>query len=212
MTTPTGLSRDETRVAAFTTDCHETTSRLFLPADGPAGTVMTWRELALLAGMPLTADLRWSAIVSRLDAALRQELSAPFAVVPSATLVRLVDLLSAATSTPERCYFFLWEGYAEETADLVPEVAPPHVAVLARHDYVLHTAPLSWLVERAADLMQPRMPVFLWPHDGAFLLACPLYHDSLYLSSDVALPDTLRSGGLEVLPIARDIELPGEGD
>ena len=52
----------------------------------------------------------------------------------------------------------------------------------------------------------------MWPHDGAFLLGCPLYHDSLYLSGAAALLDAMRSDGLEVLPIARNIELPGEGD
>jgi hypothetical protein len=209
---PTGLSSDETQVAAFTTDCHETTSRMFLPADGPAATEMTWRELTALAGVPLTADLRWSAMVHQLDAALQRELGAPFAVASPATLGRLVDVLSAATATPGRCYFFLWPGYAGDTDDLVPEVVPPPLSALAGKGNVLHTAPLSWLLERTDDSLEPRLPVFVWPHDGAFLLACPLYHDSLYLSGAAVLPDTMRSDGLEVLPIAHNIELPGEGD
>lgn len=212
MKTPTGLSSDETQVAAFTTDSHETTSRMFLPAHGPAGAVMTWRELAAHAGVPLTADLRWSAMVRRLDPALQRELTAPFAVASPATLERLVDVLSSATSTPERCYFFLWPGYAGDIDDINPEEVPPLLSALAGRDHVLHTAPLSWLLERTNDTTDPRMPVFVWPHDGAFLLGCPLYHDSLYLSGAAALLDAMRSDGLEVLPIARNIELPGEGD
>ncbi|HLR95087.1 MAG TPA: hypothetical protein VK053_11210 [Jiangellaceae bacterium] len=212
MKTPTGLSSDETQVAAFTTDSHETTSRVFLPADGPAGAAMTWRELTAHAGVPLTADLRWSVMVRRLDAALQRELTPPFAVASPATLRRLVDVLSAATSTPGRCYFFLWPGYAGDIDDLDPEVIPPHLSALAGRDHVLHTAPLSWLLERTEDTLDPRLPVFVWPHDGAFLLACPLYHDSLYVSGAAALLEAMRSDGLEVLPIARNIELPGEGD
>ena len=173
---------------------------------------MTWRELATNAGVPLTAELRWSALVRRLDPALNQELTAPFAVASPATLGRLVDVLSAATSTPERCYFFLWPGYAGDVDGFAAEVVPPHLSALAGQDHVLHTAPLSWLLERTVDTLDPRLPVFVWPHDGAFLLACPLYHDSLYISGAAALLDAMRSDGLEVLPIARNIELPGEGD
>jgi len=76
--TPTGLSSDETRVAALTTDSHETTARAFLPAHGPAGTVMPWRELATNAGVPLTAELRWSA--THADAAPLNYGRAAFAV------------------------------------------------------------------------------------------------------------------------------------
>ncbi len=77
----------------------------------------------------------------------------------------------------------------------------------------LHSGPLTWL----SDRMRPNpwwhhnlMPVFTMPADGAFLLGCPIYHDSIYISSGSDLLEALRADGFDILDIGRDETLPGE--
>ncbi|WP_169164172.1 hypothetical protein [Cellulomonas taurus] len=129
----------------------------------------------------------------------------------------LVGTLTAATTTPDSCFFSLWfqNQYASEGVE--QESYPPSLEALAGPfaGQVLHTGPLTWLSER----MRPDpwwhrnlMPVFTVPADRRFLLGCPIYHDSIYISSDTALLDALRAEGFEVLDIDRDEPLPSEGD
>ena len=123
-------------------------------------------------------------------------------------------MLARESDTPEKCSFFLWPGYAGDTDEVELAVVPPELEELSCREggLVLHQAQVSWLGDRTADDVHLRLPVFVWPSDGSFLLACPIYHDSLYVSGSARLVESLRGAGFEVEMIDRGLELPGEGD
>lgn len=231
------LGPEDLRVSAFTTSKHEVAARIFLPLHGPGDSRWPWEELMAqisaqagahdvahdettgAADSVLTSDVRWSSAVrwSDLERGLelvgRPDLRMAYATPGRVFSVALAAVLGEHSATPDGCWFFLWEGYAGET-DGLDTGCPPWLTGLARRSggLVPHRAPVSWLGARTADDEHLRLPVFVWPDDGSFLLACPIYHDSLYISCSTDLVDRLREAGFEVLLVDRDAELPGEGD
>lgn len=215
---PVSLGEDPSTVAGFTTSSHHAAARLFLPILGPDdGSCWSWSDLCERARLPLTPTTRWSELSEALPDDLSIPLEPPYGwLAPSMTDV-LVAVLTGATATPDSCVFSLWfhDQVAREGVDA--ESYPAWLAPLdGPFDHqVLHTGPLTWLSER----MRPNpwrhhnlMPVFIMPEDRSFLLGCPIYHDSIYVSSDIALLDALRAGGFDVLEIDRHEDLPSEGD
>lgn len=225
------LGPEDLRVSAFTTSTHEVAARIFLPLHGPGDSRWPWEGLAAqisaqtgaqvcahdettgTADGTLTSAVRWSDLERGLGSVGRTGLRMAYATPGRMFSVALAAVLSEHTATPDGCWFFLWEGYAGET-DGLGTSCPPWLTGLARRSggLVLHRAPVSWLGARTADDEHLRLPVFMWPDDGSFLLACPIYHDSLYISCSTDLVDRLRETGFEVLLVDRDAELPGEGD
>jgi len=225
------LGPEDLRVSAFTTSTHEVAARIFLPLHGPGDSRWPWEglvaQISAQAGAQvfahdettgvvdsrLRSDVRWSDLECGLELVGRTGLRMAYATPGGVFSVALAAVLGEHTTTPDGCWFFLWEGYAGET-DGLDTGCPPWLTGLARRSggLVPHRAPVSWLGARTADDEHLRLPVFVWPDDGSFLLACPIYHDSLYISCSTDLVDHLREAGFEVLLVDRDAELPGEGD
>ncbi|MBF0721472.1 hypothetical protein [Sanguibacter inulinus] len=218
-------------MSAFTTSTHEVAARIFLPLHGPGDSRWPWEGLVAqvaaqvaaldvahdettgAADSVLTPDVRWSDLERCLESVGRTGLRMAYATPGRVFSVALAAVLGEHTATPDECWFFLWEGYAGET-DGLDTGCPPWLTGLARRSggLVPHRAPVSWLGARTADDEHLRLPVFVWPDDGSFLLACPIYHDSLYISCSTDLVDRLREASFEVLLVDRDAELPGECD
>jgi len=221
------LGPEDLRVSAFTTSTHEVAARIFMPLHGPDGSRWPWEGLVRQVSAhvsedgeaqgvvdgTLTSTARWSDLERGLEPAGRTGLRMAHATPGRMFSVALAAVLSQGTATPDGCWFFLWEGYAGE-ADGLDTGCPPWLTELGRRcgGLVAYRAPVSWLGARTADDEHLRLPVFVWPEDGSFLLACPIYHDSLYISCSTDLVDRLRDAGFEVLFVDRDAELPGEGD
>ncbi|WP_143755701.1 hypothetical protein [Sanguibacter keddieii] len=210
-------------MSAFTTSTHEVTARVFVPLVGERESRWPWgplvAETTALSGSPapvrpLSSTQRWSDLSVDLQALGREGLDVSRATPGRTFCVALASVLARGQDAAAECSFFLWPGYAGETDGLEPVVVPTALEELSRREggLVLHRAPVSWLGDRTADDEHRRLPVFVWPADGSFLLACPVYHDSLYVSCSAQLVEDLRAAGFEVEVIARDIEVPGEGD
>ena len=82
----------------------------------------------------------------------------------------LCDLLRSETTTPDQCYFCLWEGWPDIDRDIDPD--PPTVHIPNR-SYHLFTGPLSevgqWSAVTGLDSMPPA--AFVWPADHAWCIA-----------------------------------------
>ncbi|TDB73812.1 hypothetical protein [Micromonospora sp. KC723] len=82
---------------------------------------------------------------------------------------RALRLLAAFTSTPEECYFCLWEGYSD--APLPPEVQRGRLVEVPHRRYALLRGSLNDIDAWEADLGGGRTiapPAFVWPADHSW--------------------------------------------
>ena len=204
---------DDARVAGFSTGEHERVVRVLLPGIGAEDRAHTWSELATAAGVELAGSLRWSELLRHVPSPLRDELYEASGRCEPTLVAVLVGVLTAATSTPRLCTYALWPGFAGEL-DGVSVTRPADgaaPAVRRSGGLVLHHDGLDWLHERSLGALA-HYPVYLWPQDHAFLVACPIYHDSLYVSGPASLAASLARAGLDVVDVTRELPLPSEGD
>ena len=206
------VDSDRTRIAGFSTSVHEQVVRVLLPGVGDHDCVRPWSQLALAAGLELEGTLRWSELLRALPRNETDALREAGGRCDPLLAAVLVDALTVATGTPQRCTYMLWPGFAGEL-DGVSVTAPKDQGEeLGRNEgLVLHDDALAWLRTRAENGLS-HFPVYLWPQDQAFLVACPIYHDSLYVSGSATLAGNLKRTGLDVVDVTRDMVLPSEGD
>ncbi|WP_406104324.1 hypothetical protein [Micromonospora globbae] len=85
---------------------------------------------------------------------------------------RALRLLAPFTSTPDECYFCLWEGYAD--APLPPEVQHGRLVELPHRRYALLRGSLADIDAWEADLgggQNIAPPAFVWPADHSWCFA-----------------------------------------
>lgn len=130
--------------------------------------------------------------------------------------VELTEVLSRHTSTPDRCWFCLWDGYGylhgagsvqylfswsadTPAAEHVPPPAAPTPKLrtsrvrLPNRDYLLFTGP----VEQAAGWQDG--PNLWWPDDRAWCVASEIDLDYTLVGGSQGLGDELAGLGAEVL-------------
>lgn len=186
-----------------------------------ARTRVRWAELADAAGVTLRSTSR----IEALEAATRDpavELPEVGGLEPG-TLEALAEHLGESTSTPQACWFAVWEGWghlqgppavvelrhedAESQPRARPRATPParwtraRVAVPQRPMLLAH-GPLA----AAADFATPpfgQSPNLWWPQDRAWCVASEIEFSSTYVGGEHALIERLLAAkDLEVLPIA----------
>jgi hypothetical protein len=133
----------------------------------------------------------------------------------------LVEILARHTSSPQSCWFGLWEGYgwmqgSPAVAELAPPpahkgfgrrrppvepVAPPGPRVqVPGRSLVLYRGP----IEAAAAFCQPpalQSPNLWWPEDRAWCIASEIDLPSTYLGGTRALvQEALHDGRVEAVP------------
>jgi hypothetical protein len=80
----------------------------------------------------------------------------------------------------------------------------------AARDFVVTRSTLGHLVEVARH--GAPFPVYLWTPDRRFVLSCPWYSDSLFVTSDELAPGDFRAAGLEASLVPHDGPLAITGD
>ena len=102
--------------------------------------------------------------------------------LPAAEAQTLVDILRTFTTTPDRCYFGLWEGYG------VPELRefePYPRLQLTHRNYFLFDGPIDavpWLT--LGDFHQS--PNLWWPRDCAWVVATEIDGYDTYVAASTA--------------------------
>ncbi|MGA5304794.1 hypothetical protein ACPCHT_33135 [Nucisporomicrobium flavum] len=89
-----------------------------------------------------------------------------------AQMRRALRVLAAFTSTPQECYFCLWEGYSD--APLPPEVQQGPLVELPHRRYALLRGTLTDVDAWEADVGGGQTiapPAFVWPADHRWCLA-----------------------------------------
>ena len=133
--------------------------------------------------------------------------------IPDRECRTLVDVLREFTSTPDRCFFCLWEGYGNIDTRLYK--ASSRVRAPGR-DYLLFRGPLdavmSFLDERAFPFWGDS-PNIWWPEDHAWCVATDIDLFDTYVGGGrECIEAVLRNPDLEVLPttIGARVDLYGD--
>ena len=124
----------------------------------------------------------------------------------------LVDVLSEFTSTRERCYFGVWEGYAGIDASLDRGVAKLESPDLDRAYYIFR-GPLDGVLSFYKWWSFNQAPNIWWPEDRAWCVATEIDDSETYVGGSAAcIERVLACPELEALPIAIDARIDHYGD
>jgi hypothetical protein len=109
--------------------------------------------------------------------------------LPAHVAVELAAVLTAATATPDRCWF----GACDEHA------AGPRL-VLPSCELLLVTGPITLAAANMAEEPQEQSPALWWPEDRAWVVATDPELMSTYVAGPVEVVDALLATRLEVHP------------
>lgn len=180
----------------------ESYARILHPARRGDGTLVRWRDIAEAKGTTLhplaqlehLTGLRWpGAHQDGLDG-VYDEPPAEGSLDPS-VLGALVDVLAAHTTTPNRCWCCVWEGYGLPAASATSlRVTVPQRA------FVLHVGTLEEATASFAPWTHQSANLW-WPDDASWCVASEIDLVSTYVGASAACVAALVDHpGLEVLP------------
>jgi hypothetical protein len=200
-------------------------ARVLHPADDPlrGERLVRWAEVAAWSGMPLRADAQFHSVAlppvrpggDAPGSGMCPETGSLFP--PDAEV--LAGIVREWTTTPERCWFCVWDGYGWEGARLtrpgepsVPLPGPIPEAVLQGprvhlpgRNYLLYAGPVeaAAAVEPVAGSYQTAN--LWWPADHAWCVASEIDLAWTYVGGPVGLIERLLADGrIEVLPAGPD--------
>lgn len=125
--------------------------------------------------------------------------------IPERECKALVEVLRRFTSTPDRCFFGLWEGWG----NIDKRLYKPDSRVRAPgRDHLLFRGPLDGamsLVEERMDHFWGRSPSIWWPEDRAWCVTTDVdLFDTFVGGSDGCIEAVLSDPGLEALATTLD--------
>lgn len=213
-------------VGAFVPHGFEAYARILHPASAWDESFVTWAEVAAWSGRVVHPRVQFRALAtpaSDVRAAKPWEEDPEPGVLLPATLAALCDVLARHTTSAERCWFCVGDGY-EATSEGCAAIAftsqegegqpeesllPPDFASgivkgprveLPERSYLLLEGPLDAAGEVAMSLF-PQSPNLFWPEDRAWCVATEIDLDSTYLGGTAALvADVLADERLEAMP------------
>ncbi|CCQ14315.1 putative uncharacterized protein [Rhodococcus sp. AW25M09] len=112
-------------------------------------------------------------------------------------LAAILEILTRTTTTPDDCYFAVWEGNTalEDIRDIAP------TATIAGYNYFL----LTGSVARATDTLAGLSPHLWWPTDHAWCVAQHFDFPCAYLGGSAeTVADVLALDDIESQPVRVD--------
>lgn len=193
-------------------------SRLFLPffdIDNNADP-LSWTELAAHSGEALRAD---TVLYDLLDEDRARAIH-PSATVQDPWATLLLSVLSSTVPIEDDFIFARSVVYAETTqryAKIVDQrlrcfsrprrdLIDAHIGPWNTKDFAVTLEPLVSLREEST------FPTYIWSEDLSLVLTCPIYSDSVFLTSSTLCAEDFTNAGLEAQAIVEDNALPITGD
>jgi hypothetical protein len=176
--------------------------RLFHPVEPqwPDVHLRTWSEVAAENGRIAHAEMQFH-MINRPVGAARPETSAmdhgpDWGSLPLRELSELVAVLGSETTTPDRCWFCLWDGFGGlDFGDVTERVRLPG------RDYGLYAGPIGDALSPADSFGDGHSPNLWWPQDRAWIVATEIDYAWTYVGGSAALIEKLLSRDtLEVFP------------
>ena len=204
----------EGAVGSFVPSGYPAVARVLHPASDEDGEPARWADVAAATRRTSHALVQWHAVSTVVRGARTRpgwdgEEPDPGNLDPD-SLAALVGVLAAHTTTPQECWFCLWEGWGRGAA------AGGRVHVGGRR-HLLSTGPLAAALELGVQagpgLFVPQSPNLFWPADRAWCAVTDVDLDSTLVAGSTALVDAvLASPDLEAWPVSPEDSLAGDGD
>lgn len=218
----------------------ESYARVLHPAEDPlhgGDRVVRWAEVAAWSGLPLRPDSQFHSIAlpqvrPHADAPWHSQGPYQGSLYPPDALV-LTDMLRAWTTTPQQCWFCVWDGYGWDgvymTATDGPDASAPGfgrlpdpvpAAVrdgprvqLPNRDYLLYRGPAEAALATVSLSGGDQVANLWWPQDRAWFVATEIDLAWTYVGGPAGLIAQLISEArIEALPAAPDDGLGGIED
>ncbi|MDQ6855877.1 MAG: hypothetical protein M3Z57_02230 [Candidatus Dormibacteraeota bacterium] len=163
---------------------------------------MSWQEIAAAHGKQAHAGMQLNALTGSSHFTthpLPGVFDQPPLIgsLPQDLVAQLAAALGRHTSTPERCWFAIWNGFGAMPPDVrsAPTFATPN------RKYHLLAGPVA----SAADVGHPALgqsPNLWWPDDHAWCVATEIDFNTTYIAcGDTAREDIVALPALEARPI-----------
>jgi hypothetical protein len=215
-------------------------ARIFHPAWRAHMVEWRWSDVAAANGRIVHPEMQFHSIAAPPSghAAAGAEWYGPReGTLSPGQLQALIPLLAALTSTPERCWLCVWDGYGYFNPGAIASLAftawpdggppppppppPPRPKVphgrvrLPARDYLLFTGPVT----AAGPSNDPDHfamddgPNLWWPHDRAWCVASEIDFPYTYVAgSEPLIAEILANPGLEALPATIHDRITADGD
>ena len=178
-------------------------ARLFHPARrDPDGELVRWSDIALANGREPHRQMQWPGITgskSFWQGATQPGLwdEPPLAgSLPTDLASALLETLSRHTSTPDRCWFAVWEGFGGLSAEMrqVQAFELPH------RRYHLLGGAIAAILETAEAPPWEQSANIWWPQDQAWCVATEIDFSTTYLAvSESCLSKLQKTSDIEVM-------------
>jgi hypothetical protein len=168
-----------------------------------------WAQVAAWSGLELRPNAQYHSVALPPRGPVSAELAACRAPrkgsLTAGDCASVAAVLRAHTTTPDRCWFCLWEGYAWQglrSSPIPAEILDGPRVSLPRRDYVLFGGP----VEAAAAIDGAAFtPNIWWPADRAWCVVSAIDLPWTYVAGPAPmLAELARHGDLEVFPAEPD--------
>jgi hypothetical protein len=200
-------------------------ARLFHPVDEQHGGPRTWAEIAATNGRIAHPEMQLHEIARPLGST-RQPSNisdwcnrARMGCLPLEQLVALVDILTPYTTTPERCWCCVWEGYGQLSGgkahatltrrgtapQYLASLAPPEVAdgprvCVPNRAYLLLAGAVAE-IPALFDFLDYQSPNIWWPEDRAWCVSTEIDFAWTYIGGAAEpIEPVLADPRLETLP------------
>lgn len=183
---------------------------LFEPFNGrQAGDRMRWSDFAAATGRVAHPTMEWHRIISPAPGSDRERFDhgePAEGEMPEEDLRMLAGILREFTSTPELCWFCLWDGWGG-----ISEPGP--IVRLPQREYVLSQGPIEAVTSFDFDQHGWRPPNIWWPDDRAWCVASEIDLKATYVGgSRECVESLLGSGELEVMETSPQARVDLEAD
>lgn len=176
------------------------------PFDGQGRPDLSPRDIAANLDRELHPLAPVDQLIEGLDEAGIEQLDIQLPIpgaIPTTIAQVLADVLGEHTSTPELCYFAIWEG----KAGLRPRQGIGAAFQIPGRRMFLYSAPTNAATERfdCESLASAYPPNLWWPADHAWCVATEIDHRCTYVGCDrAAAHELLTHPGLDAFEVQPD--------
>jgi hypothetical protein len=194
-------------------------ARVFHPAmrgEGDGAAEVRWAEVARANGRVMHPAAEWGSITGSWDYQYGRsqpgiwDYPPSTGKLPAEVAVRLAAVLARHTSTPQRCWFAVWEGFGGLASQWrsAPRFELPHRGML------LLTGPVdAAAASLGADSWTHQSASLWWPDDRAWCVGTDVDLMTTYVGASTRCVEHLRNApDLEILAVSADQRVTWDSD